>query len=611
MDGSGAGSASGPGSESPKSYASVAGANSDVEDQLWTTNVLNDKKQLISTAGCHGPVFKESMKMTNDNERDAMKMTQLAASAAVQKLAATYLAIRNLPPDQLQVTFVTDRRSATHLNFQIIGTGFQSFLIWATARGANIYVTIAAPGVEKVIVQQRLFSVTESEGRRTNSPMAVRRTLDAKRPPGRITVEVVGVFKDASLAPEVMKAIQDAMPEYHAVVEIGQSWRGPPVTQITLDEAVQGDSRYNRTLDMKSMTDLGRATTGFGHLILYGPDGSMKYWPMIDSRRLEHSRRQARETIAGERHANSGVGVAPVITRAAPDQEEAAQATTSQTAAARQAAALATAERAAADQEEAAARRAAADQEEAAQAAAVLAAAGRAADQEEGPFTMVPTKQKRERATSTTPGNSPPRTRKSSTTAQQRMGKFWGENSDEGTDEETLMSVSDDEENGDIVGKIATTATGAGKRATWVAKPLQALRNAEKQKCRATNHERLDAIVEKYARELGQAEEIRDFFRHNGTPTDKVAIYQPLYLTAVKRFRHSRQFKDQMQLINCPMQISILDFGPLFGGDDPAAAIALTFRSIAAAVAAHELLMELHHKNEWPPFALEFVGQDL
>ena len=46
------------------------------------------------------------MKVTNDNERDSMKMTQLAASAAVQKLAATYLAIRNLPPDQLQVTFV-------------------------------------------------------------------------------------------------------------------------------------------------------------------------------------------------------------------------------------------------------------------------------------------------------------------------------------------------------------------------------------------------------------------------------------------------------------------------------------------------------------------------
>ena len=66
-----------------------------------------------------------------------------------------------------------------------------------------------------------------------------------------------------------------------------------------------------------------------------------------------------------------------------------------------------------------------------------------------------------------------------------------------------------------------------------------------------------------------------------------------------------------MQLINCPMQINILDFGPLFGGDDPAAAILLTFRSIADAVAAHELLMELHHKNEWPPFALEFVDKDM
>ena len=291
-----------------------------------------------------------------------------------------------------------------------------------------------------------------------------------------------------------------------------------------------------------------------------------------------------------------------------------------------------------ADQEEGAAGRAAADPEEAAQATAVLAAAGRAADQEEaaqaatrqtaapaaamqaaadqkeGPFTMVPTKQKRGRATATTPGNSPPRTRKSSTTAQQRMRKFWGENSDEETDEDTPMSGSDDEANGDIVEKITTTATGAGKRAAWVAKPLQAQRIAEEQKWRVTNRERLDAIEEMYARELCNAEGIREFFvdiRRLGTQSAKVAIFKPLYLNAVKRFRNSRQFKDQMQLINCPMQINILDFGPLFGGDDPAAAILLTFRSIADAVAAHELLMELHHKNEWPPFALEFVGQDV
>ena len=172
--------------------------------------------------------------------------------------------------------------------------------------------------------------------------------------------------------------------------------------------------------------------------------------------------------------------------RAAADQEEAAQAD------ARQAVALAAAERAAADQEEAAARRATAEQEKADQATTVLAAAGRAAaDQEEGPFTMVPTNPKRERAAATTPGNSPPRTRKSTTTAQQR--KFWGDNSDEETDEDTPMSGSDDEANGDIVEKITTTATDAGKRAEWVAKPLQAQRNAEKQKCKATNHERLDA----------------------------------------------------------------------------------------------------------------------
>ena len=139
------------------------------------------------------------MKVTDDNERDAIEKMERATSAAVKKLVTTFLASRNRPPDQLQVTFVTGIRLATHLNFQIIGTGFQPFLIWAMSRGANIYVTIAAPGVEEVIVQQRLFSVTESEGRRTNSPMAVRRTLDAKHPPVRITVAVVGVFNDASL----------------------------------------------------------------------------------------------------------------------------------------------------------------------------------------------------------------------------------------------------------------------------------------------------------------------------------------------------------------------------------------------------------------------------
>ena len=163
--------------------------------------------------------------------------------------------------------------------------------------------------------------------------------------------------------------------------------------------------------------------------------------------------------------------------------------------------------------------RAAADPEEAAQATAVLAAAGRAADQEdaaqaatrqtaapaaamqaaadqmEGPFTMVPTKQKRGRATTTTPGNSPPRTRKSSTTAQQRMRKFWGGNSDEGTDGETLMSGSDDDANGDIVGKIATTATSAGRRAAWeIAKPLQEQKDAERQKWGVTNCEQRQRV---------------------------------------------------------------------------------------------------------------------
>ena len=152
--------------------------------------------------------------------------------------------------------------------------------------------------------------------------MAVRRTLDAKRTPVRITVEVVGVLKDASLAPEVMKAIEDSLAEFHAVVAVGPGVRGLPMTLITLDEAGQGYRGYNRTIDTETMTDLGRATTGFGHLIVYDPAGSMQYWPMINSRRLEHSRRKASETIAREGHANSGAVVAPVITRAHPTKKK-------------------------------------------------------------------------------------------------------------------------------------------------------------------------------------------------------------------------------------------------------------------------------------------------
>ena len=94
------------------------------------------------------------------------------------------------------------------------------------------------------------------------------------------------------------------------------------------------------------------------------------------------------------------------------------------------------------------------------------------------------------------------------------------------------MSGSDDEANGDIVEKITTTATGAGN-AAWVAKPLQAQRIAEEQKRRVTNRERLDAIEEKYAHELGNAEEIRRIFvaiRRLGTQSAKVAIFSSRHL---------------------------------------------------------------------------------
>ena len=57
------------------------------------------------------------------------------------------------------------------------------------------------------------------------------------------------------------------------------------------------------------------------------------------------------------------------------------------------------------------------------------------------------------------------------------------------------MSGSDDEANGDIVGKIATTATSAGRRASWeIAKPPQVQKGAERQKWEVTDCERRQRV---------------------------------------------------------------------------------------------------------------------
>ena len=57
----------------------------------------------------HGAVFKEFMKVTGDNERDASHGEDGASnepSAAVENLVATFLASRNLPPDQLIASYL-------------------------------------------------------------------------------------------------------------------------------------------------------------------------------------------------------------------------------------------------------------------------------------------------------------------------------------------------------------------------------------------------------------------------------------------------------------------------------------------------------------------------
>ena len=75
------------------------------------------------------------------------------------------------------------------------------------------------------------------------------------------------------------------------------------------------------------------------------------------------------------------------------------------------------------------------------------------------------------------------------------MRKVGGEHSDEGTDGEPPMSGSDDDANGEIVGKIAPTATSAGRRAAWeIAKPLQEQKDAGRQKWGVTNCEQRQRV---------------------------------------------------------------------------------------------------------------------
>ena len=146
-------------------------------------NPFNSEQQTITTGGRHGATYKAYMKATDDNDRVATKMTAMATCAAMEKLVAAFNAQHNMPPDQLRVIFVTKKRFAMHLNFQLIGTGYPLFLVWATmARGSNIDVAIEIPGKEQATAQQRIYCVSERDGMLFNSPMAVRSHLAATRP---------------------------------------------------------------------------------------------------------------------------------------------------------------------------------------------------------------------------------------------------------------------------------------------------------------------------------------------------------------------------------------------------------------------------------------------
>ena len=74
---------------------------------------------------------------------------------------------------------------------------------------------------------------------------------------------------------------------------------GGQVVLVEADETQQGDlRRFNATID-ESKAIAGRATVELGRLVVSDANGTIKHWPMINSRRLEHSRRQAERRSPG------------------------------------------------------------------------------------------------------------------------------------------------------------------------------------------------------------------------------------------------------------------------------------------------------------------------
>ena len=112
----------------------------------------------------------------------------------------------------------------------------------------------------------------------------------------------------------------------------------------------------------------------------------------------------------------------------------------------------------------------------------------------------------------------------------------------------------------DIVEKVAATVAETGKRAKQLlADPLHEQGVAERQKWESTNRKQHNAIIEMYVRELGTAVSELQYSQFQ-TQSAIPVIFQPEYLAAVKKFRNSRQFKNQMQPIIRPVQIDVVKF---------------------------------------------------
>ena len=179
---------------------------------------------------------------------------------------------------------VAGPRHATHLNYQVLGdrTLFHRLLLWGTQdRGRKLEVTILMPGKAPLNVSQ---CVAESEGGRYCTPMAVQYP-DAKR---RFTFEFTGELPDASLFRVAKKEVEEEFRAYHAEVKVGRGMYGRQVVLVEADETLQGDRRFNATIN-ESKTIAGRSSVELGRLVVSDANGTIKHWPMINSRRLKHN----------------------------------------------------------------------------------------------------------------------------------------------------------------------------------------------------------------------------------------------------------------------------------------------------------------------------------